>query len=232
MLAHSSSSNPVFPSLSAFERAFAGALALVRKSLMLVGFFFIAMLLGLLLEHGSVPDGLRKLLAADPVPPAAAAIDESPVPPRLTQAMSQALEYVSRRYRVSSEALRPVFAAAQQSGEDLGLDPLLIVAVIAVESRFNPLSQSDFGAQGLMQLMPGFHRDKLPEDAGEQPFFDPITNVQIGARVLKDSIRRFGDIEKGLQQYGGALKDPQRRYAGKVLAEKQRLEQAVAPSRA
>ncbi|MGB8544076.1 MAG: lytic transglycosylase domain-containing protein, partial [Azonexus sp.] len=55
----------------------------------------------------------------------------------------------------------------------------------------------------------------------------PVTNVQVGAKVLHESIRRSGGVENGLQQFGGALNDPDRRYASKVLAEKQRLEQAA-----
>jgi len=45
--------------------------------------------------------------------------------------------------------------------------------------------------------------------------------------VLKESIRRYGGLEVGLQQFGGAINDPERRYSSRVLAEKQRLEQAV-----
>jgi soluble lytic murein transglycosylase-like protein len=140
--------------------------------------------------------------------------------------MRAALDFVSRKYRVSDEALLPIFAAAQTTGRELHLDPLLIVAVIGVESGFNPFSQSTFGAQGLMQVVPRFHLDKLPDESDQAAFLDPVVNVQVGARVLKDSIRRNGGLENGLQQFGGALNDPSRRYATKVLAEKQRLEQA------
>jgi soluble lytic murein transglycosylase-like protein len=140
--------------------------------------------------------------------------------------MRGALEYVAKRYRVSNDALLPVFATAQAAGRDLKLDPLLIIAVIGVESGFNPLSQSVVGAQGLMQVLPRFHKDKLPSDAGELPFFDPMTNVQVGAKVLKESIHRNGGVENGLQQFAGAINDPERRYSTKVLAERQRLEQA------
>ena len=78
-----------------------------------------------------------------------------------------------------------------------------------------------------MQVIPRFHMDKLPEEADRSAFLDPVTNVQVGAKVLHESIRRFGGLENGLQQFGGALNDPDRRYASKVLAEKQRLEQAT-----
>lgn len=78
-----------------------------------------------------------------------------------------------------------------------------------------------------MQVMPRFHSDKLPEDAGTLPFFDPIINVQIGARILRESIARNGGLVPGLQQFGGALNDPEQRYAGKVMTERRRLEAAL-----
>lgn len=155
----------------------------------------------------------------------------APVATELSQAMRRALGFVARRYSVSDEALVPIFAAAQRSGRELGIDPLLIIAVIGIESRFNPFSQSVVGAQGLMQVMPAFHADKLPETAGELPFFDPVTNVQVGARVLKESIVRNGGLVEGLQQFGGAASDPERRYSTRVLSEHQRLLSAVRDSR-
>ena len=78
-----------------------------------------------------------------------------------------------------------------------------------------------------VSLMPRLHKDKLPEEADHAAFLDPVINVQVGAKVLHDAIRRFGGVEDGLQQFGGAANDPSRRYSLKVLAEKQRLEQAV-----
>jgi soluble lytic murein transglycosylase-like protein len=145
----------------------------------------------------------------------------------LTPRMRAALENVSRRYRVSMGALEPIFAAAEVAGRDLRLDPLLIVSVIAIESRFNPLSESVMGAQGLMQVMPRFHQDKLPDGADELSFFDPVLNVHVGARILKESIHRNGGLVGGLQQYAGASDDADQRYAAKVLAEKSRLEAFV-----
>ena len=140
------------------------------------------------------------------------------------------MDYVTRRYKVSTEALQPVFETAHSVGRELHIDPLLIIAVIGVESGFNPFSQSGYGAQGLMQVVPRFHQDKLPEESAS--FLDPVVNVQVGARVLKESIRRNGGLEEGLQQFGGAIGDPGRRYSAKVLAERQRLEQAVQRLRA
>lgn len=210
--------------------------ALFRKFLMVAGLVFITGLIGLLSGNAGWFDGLKAAM-----PSATASVVEEEVPPAgvdeaavtsLSPRMLGALRYVSRRYRVSTEALQPIFATAQETGSALRLDPLLIIAVIGVESGFNPFSQSVFGAQGLMQVVPRFHMDKLPLEAGQTAFLDPVTNVQIGSRVLKESILRYGGLESGLQQFGGAINDPERRYSTRVLAEKQRLEQAVQHLRA
>jgi soluble lytic murein transglycosylase-like protein len=131
---------------------------------------------------------------------------------------------VARRYRVSLEATRSLVGAAYRAGSQSGIDPLLIVAVIAVESRFNPIAQSDGGAKGLMQIIPHYHADKL-DDTGS--VFDPETNIDVGARVLKDYIRRGGTEVAGLQLYNGSSDDTSNSYANRVLNEKQRLRDAL-----
>jgi soluble lytic murein transglycosylase-like protein len=136
--------------------------------------------------------------------------------------------YLARKYRVSTMAIEPLVSAAQSAGAELGLDPLLILAVTAVESRFNPFAESTMGAQGLMQVIPKFHQDKLEQHGTDKSgLLDPEINIRIGARVLKESIRRMGSIEAGLQQYNGAPGDSEAPYANKVMAEKARLEQAM-----
>ncbi len=220
----------------AMSRLTSAALAMIQKFLVVFGLTLLVGLIGAHHGHAAFVEGIKSVLPKEALladeevqddvdEPVTALSDVSA--DLLTPRMSAALDYVSRRYRVSTEALQPIFATAQEVARDQHLDPLLIIAVIGVESGFNPLSQSVFGAQGLMQVVPRFHQDKLPSDAGSLPFFDPLTNVQVGARVLKESIRRNGGLEDGLQQFGGATKDPARRYAGRVLAERQRLELAA-----
>jgi hypothetical protein len=135
--------------------------------------------------------------------------------------------YVSRRYRIAPDVTEVFIGAAHEAGREVGLDPLLILAVMAVESRFNPVAESLVGAKGLMQVVPRHHLDKLMEHGGADAVLDPATNIALGARILKEYIRRTGSLEAGLQFYNGALADPTSQYAQKVLAEKERLQQAM-----
>ena len=135
--------------------------------------------------------------------------------------------YVSRRYRIAPDVTEVFVGAAHEAGREVGLDPLLILAVMAVESRFNPVAESLVGAKGLMQVVPRHHLDKLMKHGGEEAVLDPVTNIALGARILKEYIRRTGSLEAGLQFYNGALADPSSQYAQKVFAEKERLQEAV-----
>ncbi len=150
------------------------------------------------------------------------AIDESENPRHRVLAT-----YLSRRYKVAADATEHLVGAAYQAGRQIGLDPLLILAVMAIESRLNPIAESVMGAKGLMQVIPKHHHDKFEEHGGADSVLDPMTNILVGARILKEYIRRTGSVEAGLQTYAGALSDISSQYSQKVIAEKERLEQTV-----
>lgn len=133
-------------------------------------------------------------------------------------------EYISKRYRVADEAVAGFVAAAYKAGGQHSVDPLLILAVMAIESRYNPVAESSVGAKGLMQVMPKYHLDKLLDHGGEQALLDPEVNIMVGARILREYQRRLGDTEAALQMYAGAFDEPTSQYANKVMAEKARLE--------
>lgn len=136
-------------------------------------------------------------------------------------------EMLSKRYRVAHEAVGGFVAAAYRAGAELAIDPMLILAVISVESKFNPVAESTFGARGLMQVIPKFHMDKLAAHGGEESLLDPEINIQVGTRVLHEYLRRFGALQIALQAYGGAFDEPTLQYANKVLSERSRIEQVV-----
>jgi soluble lytic murein transglycosylase-like protein len=133
--------------------------------------------------------------------------------------------YLSRRYRIAGDAAEQLVVGAHVVGAEVGIDPLLILAVIAVESRFNPIAESWAGAKGLMQVMPNLHEDKLEQHGGA--VLDPMTNIAVGARILQQYIEDTGSVETGLQYYNGATRDPATRYAVKVIDERARLRLVV-----
>jgi soluble lytic murein transglycosylase-like protein len=136
-------------------------------------------------------------------------------------------EHFSRRYLIAGESVRRWVGAAYRAGLEVGLDPLLVLAVISVESRFNPVAESVMGAKGLMQIIPRFHRDKLAGLGGDAAALDPETNIAVGARILQEYVYRTGTLEAGLQFYNGAMSDESAQYAQKVLAERGRLEEML-----
>lgn len=133
--------------------------------------------------------------------------------------------YLARRYRVAPEPVEEVVGAAFAVGRSANIDPLLILAVISVESRFNPIAESEYGARGLMQVVPRFHLEKLAHHGGEATLLEPHTNMLVGTQILDEYVRRAGSLEAGLQLYAGAAEDPDKSYAQRVLLEQRRLRQ-------
>jgi len=140
-------------------------------------------------------------------------------------------QYIAKRYRVADEVVADFVDTAYQAGADHSLDPLIVLAVMATESRYNPIAESVVGAKGLMQVIAKFHPEKLADHGGEAALFEPAVNIRVGAQILREYHRRYGDMETALQMYAGALDDSDTRYARKVFAERARLRKVSARSR-
>ena len=140
--------------------------------------------------------------------------------------------WLSRKYRVAPEPLSALVAEAYELGPKYKLDPTLLLAVMAIESSFNPFAQSAMGAQGLMQVRTSVHTDKYDDFGGDLAAFDPITNLEVGTQVLREAVDRNGSLEAGLRQYVGAGNSGEDGgYVGKVLAEQQRLQDVASGKR-
>ncbi|AOB30067.1 lytic transglycosylase [Bordetella sp. H567] len=141
----------------------------------------------------------------------------------VSNAQTEALRnYISRKYKVASDATAVLVNTAYKVGRDLKIDPLLLLAVIAVESRYNPFAESSVGAQGLMQVMTSVHQSKF-DAYGKKGALDPVANIRVGAGILKDCIKRRGSVTGGLACYVGASGANDGGYGDKVQAERRRL---------
>ncbi len=143
----------------------------------------------------------------------------------VSEAQLKALEhYIARKYRVAKAVTDRIVESAIVVGAELKINPVLILAVMSVESRFNPYAESGAGAQGLMQVMTSVHTDKFEKyGEGPQDAFHPQINIRVGAQILYECIRRRGSVADGLKCYVGASGPDDDGYSQKVLAEMRRM---------
>ena len=176
--------------------------------------------------------------SGEPAAPTRAAQAQSCVPherfavPVPDPAQIALTKYLSRRFLIAAEAAERMVDASYRAAREVGLDPLVVLAVISVESRFNPIAESVMGAKGLMQIIPKYHRDKLAEQGGEASLWEPETNILVGTQILQEYVYRRGSLEAGLQYYNGAFSDSTAQYAQKVMAERERLLGVLGPRHA
>jgi len=169
---------------------------------------------GDLLAAVAEPDAINRATATDPK--------------ALSRQQAAVAQWIARRYKVAPEPISALVQEAWAMGQRAGLDPTLILAIMAVESSFNPFAQSPVGAQGLMQVMTRVHDDKYEPFGGTHAAFDPISNLRVGVQVLKECISRGGGLQEGLKYYvGAALVESDGGYVSRVLAEQGYLRQVA-----
>jgi len=146
------------------------------------------------------------------------------LPLRLSDEQRRVSRFVSGRYRVKPENAQRYVAYAYRAADEYRLDPYLVLAVMSIESGFNAQARSAAGAQGLMQVLTRVHRDKFEAFGGAAAAFDPVANIAVGARILKEYLVREGSVEGALKSYvGAALLAHDHGYGKKVLTERRRI---------
>ncbi|MGQ3050738.1 MAG: transglycosylase SLT domain-containing protein [Roseateles sp.] len=178
-------------------------------------------------EARAEAEGNTLLAAAEPDAIARATATD---PRELSRQQSAVAHWLARRYSVAPEPLSRLVQEAWAVGQRAKVEPTLILAIMAIESRFNPFAQSPVGAQGLMQVMTRVHDDKYEAFGGTLAAFDPVTNLRVGVQVLKECIQRAGSLEDGLRYYVGGANLEETGYTARVLAEHDLL-RAVASGR-
>lgn len=224
-------------------KAARGLLTTAQYTLTVCGLTAIAAL-ALLYTNDDVAKRVSQLLHPQPTIVAAAPVATSPMAVaeavaeetadeahpalRNTKQQQWVTDWLSKRYRVASDAANMLVSTAYMTAHEVKLDPLLILAVMAIESGLNPFAESPMGAKGLMQVMAKVHHDKFAEVGGQEAALNPVANIRVGALILKDYVKRTGSVEGGLKTYVGAADlETDSGYGSKVLAEYRRLKQVA-----
>ena len=162
---------------------------------------------------------------------ASRAADMTPLktPKQLSREQANIARFIAARYRLTVEATTEFVHHAYLAARDMRIDPMLVLAVMSVESSFNPNAQSSAGAQGLMQVLTRVHVEKFLPFGGIRAAFDPVASIRVGSSILRDYISREGSVEGGLKSYvGAALMDSDGGYGAKVLNARDRIAAAAA----
>ena len=143
----------------------------------------------------------------------------------ISKTQFQALRsYIARKYKIAHSVSGALVQTAFTVGAEKRIDPQLILAVIAIESSYNPFAESHAGAQGLMQVMTRVHRDKLENYVErELAVFSPEANIRAGTQILFDCRKRRGSLTGALACYVGATGPSDGGYGARVLAERRRM---------
>lgn len=151
--------------------------------------------------------------------------------PMLSVEQSRLAAFIVERYNAAADTVEDIVSATYAIAREQNIDPLLILAMVAVESEFDPLAQSPRGAQGLMQILTSVHAARFERFGGVATVFDPVTNLRVGVGILKEYLSRNSNIEQALKIYVGAANLPHDRgYGQRVMLARSRLEEASKPS--
>jgi hypothetical protein len=133
-------------------------------------------------------------------------------------------DFFEKKYKLDRAKIEEYVSNTVLIAKEVNIDPVLLLAVISVESNFNPLSKSHAGAEGLMQVMTSIHQDKYALYGGVSEAVKPEVNIRIGAYILKYLIATSGSLRNGLKYYVGAANaENDGGYTDKVMAERNRL---------
>ena len=140
-------------------------------------------------------------------------------------------DFFEKKYKLERSKIEEYVSNTVLIAKEVNIDPVLLLAVISVESNFNPNSKSHAGAEGLMQVMTAIHKDKYALYGGPTDAVKPEVNIRVGAYILKYLIATSGSLRNGLKYYVGAANaEHDGGYADKVIAERNQLIGLCQPS--
>lgn len=143
------------------------------------------------------------------------------VEPQVSGYEVHATSYIQKSSTIDAAQSIKIAKAVHDAATEFAVDPLLLLALIRVESNFDQDAVGSGGSsKGLVQVIPYWHREKIKE--GRQRFkvysvFDLQLNTWLGAKILRTYLDRSKDVRTALIRYNAS--DHATQYAQKVLAE-------------
>lgn len=137
---------------------------------------------------------------------------------------------ISHKYGLSEDKALHVVKTAYKVSSENNIDPVLLLSITAVESRFNEKARNPSGAVGLVQAVPRAHPEKIRaiKNRGGS-VYNISDNLNLGAEILSECFDRAnGNQTLALQRYNGSLGDKRTRYAKKVYQAMTPLKNSIA----
>ena len=159
----------------------------------------------------------------------------SPSIPRPVEPL--AAQVLERMPSLDVEEASRLATVVRGEAESVGLDPVLVMAVIGVESGWEPSAVSERGARGLMQLRRlALESEEREAGVAHGDVHDPVHNVRMGVRYLARMVEVFDDVDLALVAYNSGptrlashlnatdeVPDSMWSYARKVRREERRI---------
>jgi hypothetical protein len=148
--------------------------------------------------------------------------DDERIQSMLDDAAKQAqANYLAKKFGQQPKAVRKFvdLAWAEAEKRDDTIKPELLIAIMQKESSLRPKIQNRYGAQGLMQVVRRWHREKLH---ASESLLDPAVYIRVGTDILEEYLASAdGNLVNALAKYSGRA----RGYSKKILKESQKLAQ-------
>ena len=159
--------------------------------------------------------------SALPLPLATPIVASDAAPDAGLPALSDITAMLRAKFRVAPLESMKIARAVLIEAERQAISPVLLLAVMSVESSFDRHAVSIAGARGLMQVLPAAHPQLI---AGTTDLSDPAINVRIGSTILRGYLDQSGgDLDAALVRYSGGG----RGYAQRVVLRMQRLDASL-----
>jgi soluble lytic murein transglycosylase-like protein len=139
------------------------------------------------------------------------------VPKEAQTVINTTTNIISRDGKIDKNIARQYALWIFESSYKYGVDPLLILSVMSIESKFKSDAISGANAIGLMQVIHRWHKEKTTQ----ANLFLPQNNIEVGTKILSEYSKRSDSDTETLLRYNGAL-GKNSTYAQKVLAEKRK----------